>query len=93
MKNRKKFKTWQHGLEETLELKAQEIKDHDKQTKDRKWSWKRCQSKYATAHTPDQQQRENNEDWKQDMENDLLKLINENKIQSRISKLQYKELI
>jgi hypothetical protein len=36
------------------------------------------------------QQRENNEDWKQGLEENLLKLTNQNKIDSRISELQYK---
>lgn len=39
------------------------------------------------------QQRENNEDWKQDLENNLLKLIHQNKMDSRISELQYKEKV
>ena len=37
------------------------------------------------------QQRENNEDWKQGLEEKLLKLINHNKIDSRISELKYEE--
>ena len=39
------------------------------------------------------QQRENNEDWKQGLEENLLKLTNQNKIDSRISELQYKNWI
>lgn len=39
------------------------------------------------------QQRENNGDWNQDVENNLLKSINPNKMDSRISDLQYKEKI
>ena len=34
-----------------------------------------------------EQQRENNEDWKLDLENNLLKLINQNKMDSRLSEL------
>ena len=37
-----------------------------------------------------EKQREDNKDWKQDLENNLLKLINQNKINSRISELQHK---
>ena len=40
-----------------------------------------------------EQQRENNENWKQDLENNLLKLINQNKMDSRVSELQYKDKI
>ena len=38
-----------------------------------------------------EQQRENNEDWKLDLENNLLKLINQNKMDSRLSQLLSKE--
>ena len=38
-----------------------------------------------------EQQRENNEDWKLDLENNLLKLINQNKMDNKLSELQYKE--
>ena len=34
MNNRKKIKTWKCGLEETLELKTQEIIDQNKRQKD-----------------------------------------------------------
>ena len=39
-----------------------------------------------------EQQRENNEDWKRDLKNNLLK-INQNKMDSRVSELQYKDKI
>ena len=38
-------------------------------------------------------QREDNKDWKQNLENNLLKLINQNKVDSRVSELQYKDKI
>ena len=40
-----------------------------------------------------EKQREDNEDWRQDLENNLLKLINQNKMDSRVSELQYKDKI
>ena len=40
-----------------------------------------------------EQQRENNEDWMLDLENNLLKLINQNEIDSRLSELKYEEII
>ena len=38
-----------------------------------------------------EKQREDNEVWRQDLEINLLKLINQNKMDSRVSELQYKE--
>ena len=38
-----------------------------------------------------EKQREDNKDWKQNLENITLKLINQNKMDSRVSELQYKE--
>ena len=38
-------------------------------------------------------QREDNKDWKQNLENNTLKLINQNKMDSRVSELQYKDKI
>lgn len=40
-----------------------------------------------------EKQREDNEVWRQDLENNLLKLINQNKMDSRVSELQYKDKI
>ena len=40
-----------------------------------------------------EQQRENDEGWKQGLEENLLKLINQQKAGIRISELQYKEKI
>ena len=40
-----------------------------------------------------EKQREDNKDWKQNLENNLLKLINQNKMDSRVSELQYKDKI
>lgn len=44
-------------------------------------------------HLTDQieQHRENNEDWKQSLKEKLLKLINQNKIDTKMSELQYRE--
>ena len=40
-----------------------------------------------------EKQREDNKDWKQNLENITLKLINQNKMDSRVSELQYKDKI
>ena len=40
-----------------------------------------------------EKQREDNEVWRQDLEINLLKLINQNKMDSRVSELQYKDKI
>ena len=40
-----------------------------------------------------EKQREDNEVWRQDLENNLLKLINQNKMHSRVPELQYKDKI
>ena len=40
-----------------------------------------------------EKQREDNKDWKQNLENNTLKLINQNKMDSRVSELQYKDKI
>ena len=40
-----------------------------------------------------EKQREDNEVWRQDLEINLLKLINQNKMDSRVSELQYKNKI
>lgn len=40
---------------------------------------------------PTEQQRGNNGGWKQDLENNLLKLINQSKLDSRLSEFQCKE--
>ena len=40
-----------------------------------------------------EKQMEDNEVWRQDLENNLLKLINQNKMDSRVSELQYKDKI
>ena len=40
-----------------------------------------------------EKQREDNKDWKQNLENNTLKLINQNKVDSRVSELQYKDKI
>lgn len=40
-----------------------------------------------------EKQREDNKDWKQNLENITLKLINQNKMDSRVPELQYKDKI
>ena len=40
-----------------------------------------------------EKQREDNGVWRQDLEINLLKLINQNKMDSRVSELQYKDKI
>ena len=59
-------------------------------------SWKDARRKDAELqNSRDQakQQRENNEGWKQGLEENLLKLINQQKVGIRISEWQYKEKI
>ena len=85
MNNRKKIKTWKCGLEETLELKTQEIIDQNKRQKDanaggRQELEKMPEQRMQQLTDETEQQRGNNDDWKQDLENNLLKLINQNKI-------------
>ena len=81
---REKFKTWQHGLEETLELKTQEIIAQNKRQKDanaggRQELEKMPEQRMQQLTDQTEQQRKNNENWKSDLENNLLKLINQNK--------------
>ena len=38
-----------------------------------------------------EQQRDSNKIWKQNLEGDLLKLVNQNQVDATISKLQHKE--
>jgi hypothetical protein len=102
------FKTWQHGLEETLELKTQEIMNQNerqndknelkvqdfisqnKHKKEENDGWRQELEKIlkqTMQQLTDQteQQRENNEHWKSGLKNNLLKFINQNKIDSRLS--------
>lgn len=83
-----KSKTWQHSIEETLELNAQEFLDHDKwqRVENEGWRWeleRMLEQRMQQLTEQTERQRENN-DWKQGLEDSLLKLINENKIDSRI---------
>ena len=93
---KEKFKTWKCCLEETLELKTQEIMDQNKRQKDENEGGRlevenMLEARMQQRTNQTEQQRENNEDWKLDLENNLLKLINQNKMDSRISELQSKE--
>lgn len=79
-------------------MKTQEIIDQTKRQKDENEVWgqeleKMLEQKIQQLTDQTEQQSENNEDWKQDLENYLLKLINQNKMDSRLSELQYKEKI
>ena len=94
MNNRKKIKTWQSGLEETLELKTWKIMDQKKRQKDedgRQELEKMLEQKIQQLEDQTENQREDNKDWKQNLENNTL--INQNKMDSRVSELQYKDKI
>lgn len=74
---RKKFKTWQHGLEETLELKVQEFTGQDEKQREENEGWRQePEMQQLTYQT--EQERENNEN--QHLEENLL--INQNKHQN-----------
>lgn len=93
---KEKFKTWQSGLEETLELKTWKIMGQKKRQKDedgRQELEKMLDQKIQQLQDHTEKQREDNKDWKQNLENNTLKLINQNKMDSRVSELQYKNKI
>jgi hypothetical protein len=77
-------------------LKTQEIIGQNKRQKDeneggRQELEKILEQRIQQLTDQTEQQRENNEDWKLDLENNLLKLINQNKMDSRLSQLLSKE--
>ena len=79
-------------------MKTQEIIEQNKRQKEeneggRQELEKMLEQRMQQFTDQTEQQRENNEDWKLDLENNLLKLINQNKMDSRLSELQYKEKI
>ena len=89
---KEKFKTWKCCLEETLELNTWKIMDQKKRQKDedgRQELEKMLEQRMRHLTDRTEQQRENKKDWKQGLEENLLKLINQNKINSRTSELQY----
>lgn len=93
---KEKIKTWQCSLEETLELKAQEIIDQNKRQKDqnedrRQELEKMLEQNIQQLTDQTEKQRENNEVWKQDLENIFLKLINQKIMDSRLSKYSKKK--
>ena len=93
---KEKFKTWKCCLEETLELKTQEIMDQNKRQKEedeggRQELEKMLEQKIQQLEDQTENQREDNKDWKQNLENNTL--INQNKMDSRVSELQYKDKI
>ena len=77
-------------------MKTQEIIGQNKRQKDeneggRQELEKMLEQRMQQLTDQTEQQRENNEDWKLDLENNLLKLINQNKMGSRLSELLSKE--
>ena len=54
---------------------------------------KMLEQKIQQLEDQTEKQREDNEVWRQDLEINLLKLINQNKMDSRVSELQYKDKI
>ena len=77
-------------------MKTQEIIAQNKRQKDeneggRQELEKMLEQRMQQLTEQTEQQRENNEDWKLDLENNLLKLINQNKMGSRLSELLSKE--
>ena len=59
---KEKFTTWQHGLEETLELKTREIMDQNNRQKDENGL------KDQDFISQNKQQKKENEDWRQELE-------------------------
>ena len=91
---KEKFKTWKCCLEETLELKTWKIMGQKKRQKDedgRQELEKMLDQKIQQLEDQTENQREDNKDWKQNLENNTL--INQNKMDSRVSELQYKDKI
>lgn len=77
-------------------MKTWEIIDQNKRQKDenegvRQELEKMLDQRMQQLTEQAEHQRENSEDWRQDLENNLLKLINQNKMDTRLSELQCKE--
>ena len=77
-------------------MKTQEIIDQNKRQKDededgRQELEKMLDQKIQQLQDHTEKQREDNKDWKQNLENNTL--INQNKMDSRVSELQYKDKI
>ena len=88
--------TWPRGDTRTKDTK--ECIGHDKQSREENESWrqeleKMLDQKIQQLQDHTEKQREDNKDWKQNLENNTLKLINQNKVDSRVSELQYKDKI
>jgi hypothetical protein len=89
-------KTWQHSLEETLELKVQDFIGQDKQQKGEKKGWRQelekiLEKKIQNFVGQTEQQGDRDKIWKQSQEDTLLKLVDQNKVDATITELQHKE--
>ena len=76
-------------------MKTQEIMDQNKRQKDededgRQELEKMLEQKIQQLKDQTEKQREDNKDWKQNLENITLKLINQNKMDSRVSECNIK---
>ena len=77
-------------------MKTQEIIDQNKRKNDENEGGRQeleemLEQRIQQLTDQTEQQGEDHEDWKQDVENNIFKLINQNKMDSRISELQSKE--